>query len=160
VSEIAEAAGLGPEEVDPVKRSAQTPVSLEMAVGEDKKSEFRELIADPGAESPYERAAETLTQEAVREALKGLSYRERRVVELRYGLGDKQPRTLAELACIFDLTTERVRQIEITSLRKLRALVETDRPGGREGRASSPDDPVNARMCIGLKDPGISDIRG
>jgi RNA polymerase primary sigma factor len=126
VDEIAETAGLPPEEVEPVKRSAQTPVSLAMAVGDDKDSEFGELIADPAAESPYERAAETITKEAVREALKSLSYRERRVVELRYGLGDEQPRTLMQLASLFDLTTERVRQIENKALRKLRALVETD----------------------------------
>jgi RNA polymerase primary sigma factor len=129
VAEIAEAAGLPPEEVDPVKRSAQTPVSLEMAIGDDKESEFGDLIADQSAESPYERAAETMTTEAVREALKNLSYRERRVVELRYGLGDEQPRTLMDLACLFDLTNERVRQIENKALRKLRALAEADQLG-------------------------------
>jgi RNA polymerase primary sigma factor len=141
VAEIAEAAGLAPEEVDPVNRSAQTPVSLEMAVGDDKDSEFGDLIADDRAESPYERTVETLTREAVREALENLSYRERRVVELRYGLGDERPRTLTELASVFDLTTERVRQIELKSLRKLRALVETDRD-----------------RHAGPKDRGISDI--
>ena len=127
VAEIARAAGVPPEEVDRVRRSAQTPLSLEMTVGDDKKSEFGELIADQAAESPYERAAETLTQEAVREALQDLSYRERRVLELRYGLDDEQPRTLMQLSRTFGLTTERVRQIEQGSLQKLRAFVETVR---------------------------------
>jgi RNA polymerase primary sigma factor len=151
VAEIAEAADIAPEEVDPVRRSAQTPVSLEMTVGDDQTSEFGDLIADQRAESPYESAAETLAQEAVHEALKSLSYRERRVVELRYGLGDGQPRTLMELAAVFDLTTERVRQIEIKSLRKLRAFVEA----GQLGRLASPRGDQQA----GSKDCAISDTR-
>lgn len=133
VIEIAQAAGVPPEEVDPVRRSAQTPLSLEMTVGDDNSSELGELIADQRAESPHERAAETLTQEAVREALKGLSYRERRVLELRYGLDDEQPRTLRELSCMFGLTIERVRQIERRSLQKLRALFEV--VGEHEGES-------------------------
>ena len=91
---------------------------------DDNRSELGELIADQAAESPYERATETLTQEAMREALKGLSYRERRVLQLRFGLDDEQPRTLLELSCVFGLTIERVRQIERGSLQKLRALIE------------------------------------
>ncbi len=133
VAEIAEAAGLAPEEIDSIKRTAQPTVSLEMAVGDDKESELGQFIADERAESPHERAAETLTQQAVHKALKNLSYRERRILELRYGLGDEQPRTLADLSSLFDLTRERVRQIENGSLRKLRALVETDRPDGVGG---------------------------
>jgi RNA polymerase primary sigma factor len=130
VAEIAEAAGVEPEEVDLVKRSAQMPVSLDMAVGDDKTSELGSLIADQSEESPHDHAADTLTGEAVREALKNLSYRERRVLELRYGLGDEQPRTLVALATVFELTTERVRQIELKSLRKLRALIEADPKDG------------------------------
>jgi RNA polymerase primary sigma factor len=133
VVEIAQAAGVPPEEVDAVRRSAHTPLSLEMTVGNDEKSEFGELIANQAAESPYERAAETLTQEAVRAAIKGLSYRERRVLELRYGLDDEQPRTLRELSCVFGLTIERVRQIERGSLQKLRALIEA--VGEHEGES-------------------------
>ena len=133
VAEIAEAAGLAPEEIDSIKRTAQPTVSLEMAVGDDKESELGQFIADERAESPHERAAETLTQQAVHKALKNLSYRERRILELRYGLGDEQPRTLADLSSLFDLTRERVRQIENGSLRKLRALVEADRPDGVGG---------------------------
>jgi RNA polymerase primary sigma factor len=130
VAEIAEAAGLAPEEVDSIRRSARPPVSLEMGVGDDKESEFGQLIADESAESPYERSAEMLTQEALREALKNLSYRERRILELHYGLDDERPRTLADLASLFDLTLERVRQIEHRALRTLRALAETDQLDG------------------------------
>jgi RNA polymerase primary sigma factor len=130
VAEIAEASGLAAEEVDSIKRSAQTPLSLEMAVGDDKDSEFGQSIADERAESPHERTAEMLTKEAVREALENLSYRERRILELHFGLGDERPRTLAELAGMFNLTLEGVRKIEQKSLRKLRALVEMDQLGG------------------------------
>ena len=66
---LTEAPGLAPEEVDSIRRSARPPVSLEMGVGEDKESEFGQLIADERAESPYECAAETLTQDALRDAV-------------------------------------------------------------------------------------------
>src|SRR5919202_310601 len=81
--EIAEVTGIDPEEVDSIKRSAQAPVSLEKPVGDEEESEFGQFIADERAESPYERAAEILTKEALREALENLSYRERRVLATR-----------------------------------------------------------------------------
>ena len=95
--EIAHHTGIEPEEVESIKRSAQAPVSLEKPVGDEEESEFGQFIADERAESPYERAAEILTKEALREALENLSYRERRVLELRYGLGGEHPRTLDEV---------------------------------------------------------------
>src|ERR1700727_1665104 len=95
--EIAEVTGIEPDEVESIKRSAQAPVSLEKPVGDEEESEFGQFIADERAESPYERAAEILTKEALREALENLSYRERRVLELRYGLGGEHPRTLDEV---------------------------------------------------------------
>ena len=120
--EIAEVAGIEPEEVDEIKRSAQAPISLEKPVGDEEQSEFGQLIADEQAESPYERAVEILTQEALRKALENLSYRERRVLELRYGLGGEHPRTLDEVGRTFNVTRERIRQIENQSLKKLQTL--------------------------------------
>jgi len=125
--EIAEVTGIEPEEVESIRRSAQAPISLEKPVGDEEHTEFGQLIADEQAESPYERAVQTLTNEALREALENLSYRERRVIELRYGLGDQQPRTLEEIARAFNVTRERIRQIEHNSLKKLQALQETQR---------------------------------
>ncbi len=122
--EIAEVTGIDPEEVDSIKRSAQAPVSLEKPVGDEEESEFGQLIADERAESPYERAVEILTNEALREALENLSYRERRVLELRYGLGGEHPRTLDEVGRTFNVTRERIRQIENQALKKLRNLRE------------------------------------
>ena len=125
--EIAEVTGIDPEEVDSIKRSAQAPVSLEKPVGDEEESEFGQFIADERAESPYERAAEILTKEALREALENLSYRERRVLELRYGLGGEHPRTLDEVGRTFNVTRERIRQIENHTLKKLEALPEAQR---------------------------------
>jgi RNA polymerase primary sigma factor len=139
VAEIAETAGIVPAEVDAIKRSVQTPLSLEMAVGDDKDAELGQLIADERAESPHERAAETLTWEAVREALESLTYRERRILELHFGLGDERPRTRRELASIFDLSSEGVRKIEQRSLLKLRALVEMDQLDGVGTPGRRPD---------------------
>jgi RNA polymerase primary sigma factor len=123
--EIAALIGIAAEEVRSIKRSAQAPVSLEKPVGDEEESEFGQFIADERAESPYERAAEVLTKEALREALENLSYRERRVLELRYGLNGTHPLTLDEVGRAFNVTRERIRQIENHSLKKLQSLPET-----------------------------------
>ncbi len=120
--EIAEVTGIEPEEVESIKRSAQAPVSLEKPVGDEEQTELGQLIADERAESPYERAVETLTNEALREALENLSHRERRVLELRYGLGGEHPRTLDEVGRTFNVTRERIRQVEHHALNKLKRL--------------------------------------
>ena len=125
--EIAEVTGIDPDEVDSIKCSAQAPISLEKPVGDEEASEFGQFIADERAESPYERAVEILTNEALREALENLSYRERRVLELRYGLGGEHPRTLDEVGRAFHVTRERIRQIEHQSLQKLQSLAEAQK---------------------------------
>ncbi len=127
IEEIAEVVGIDPDEVDSIKRFAQAPVSLQKPVGDEEGSEFGEFIADEHAESPYDRAVEILTKETLREALGNLSYRERRVLELRYGLGGEHPRTLDEVGRTFNVTRERIRQIENLSLKKLQNLPETQK---------------------------------
>jgi RNA polymerase primary sigma factor len=122
--EIAEVAGIEPDEVDSIKRSTLAPISLEKPVGDEDESEFGQFIADEQAESPYERAVEILTKEALRDALQNLSYRERRVLELRYGLGGEHPCTLDQVGRRFNVTRERIRQIENQSLKKLQTLRE------------------------------------
>jgi RNA polymerase primary sigma factor len=122
VEEIADVTGIERDEVDSIKRSARVPISLEMPVGDEDQSEFGQFIADEQAESPYERAVEILTNQALYDALENLSYRERRVLELRYGLGDQHPRTLDDVAHAFNVSRERIRQIENQSLKKLQAL--------------------------------------
>ena len=122
--EIAELTGIEPEEVESIRRFAQAPISLQKPVGDEDDSEFGQLIADEQAESPYERAVEILTKDALREALEDLSYRERRVLELRYGLGGELPRSLGDVGRVFNVTRERIRQIETQSLKKLEYLRE------------------------------------
>jgi RNA polymerase primary sigma factor len=125
--EIAEVTGIKPDEVESIKRTALAPISLEKPVGDEDQSEFGQFIADEQAESPYERAVEILTKEALRDALENLSYRERRVLELRYGLGGEHPRTLDEVGRTFNVTRERIRQIENQSLKKLQHLGEAQK---------------------------------
>jgi RNA polymerase primary sigma factor len=129
VEEISEVSGIEPEEVESIKRFAQAPISLEKPVGDEEQSEFGQFIADEQAESPYERAVEILTKQALRDALENLSYRERRVLELRYGLGGEHPRTLDEVGRAFNVTRERIRQIEHHSLKKLQNLADGPRDG-------------------------------
>ncbi|MBA2383729.1 MAG: sigma-70 family RNA polymerase sigma factor [Actinobacteria bacterium] len=110
------------EEVEQIRRSAQTPVSLEKPVGDEDESEFGHFLRDDSSPLPEEAAEETLRNEALRSILQSLSQRERRVLELRYGLDGRQPCTLDEVGRTFKVTRERIRQIENQGLKKLRAL--------------------------------------
>ncbi len=112
------------EEVEQIRRSAQTPISLEKPVGDAEESEFGHFLTDESMPLPDEVAEETMRNEALRSILGTLSQRERRVLELRYGLDGEQPRTLDEVGRTFNVTRERIRQIENQSLKKLRALAE------------------------------------
>jgi RNA polymerase primary sigma factor len=127
IPEISEAVGIPESEVEHIKRSAQTPVSLEKPVGDDEESEFGQFIADENAPSPEESAELSLRHEALQGVLNTLTYRERRVLELRYGLDGEQPRTLDEVGRTFNVTRERIRQIENQSLQKLAGLVEAQK---------------------------------
>jgi RNA polymerase primary sigma factor len=125
--EIASELDLSLEEVDQIRRSAQTPVSLEKPVGDDEESEFGHFITDELAPLPDELAEDVLRREALTKILGTLSERERRVLELRYGLNGEQPRTLDEVGRTFQVTRERIRQIENQSLKKLRALADSQK---------------------------------
>jgi RNA polymerase primary sigma factor len=129
-AEIARELELELDEVEQIRRSAQAPVSLEKPVGDEEESEFGHFIADQTVLRPDEAAEVALRRETLRRALAMLSYRERRVLELRYGLDGEQPRTLDEVGRAFNVTRERVRQIEHQSLRKLQALAEAQKLKG------------------------------
>ncbi len=124
--EIARDVDLPLDEVEQIMRTSQAPVSLEKPVGDDEESEFGHFLTDETAPLPDEAADTTLRQELLRGILGTLSHRERRVLELRYGLDGEQPRTLDEVGRTFNVTRERIRQIENQSLKKLRALAVTD----------------------------------
>ena len=127
VEEIARDLEMTPEEVEHIRRSSQAPVSLEKPVGDEDESEFGHFLADESAPLPDELAETALQREALRSILGALSERERRVLELRYGLDGQQPRTLDEVGRAFNVTRERIRQIEHQGLKKLRALADAQR---------------------------------
>jgi RNA polymerase primary sigma factor len=125
--EIARVLGLPVEEVEQVRRSAQTPVSLEKPVGDDDESEFGHFLEDDSEPPPDEATAVILRNETLVRLLGMLAERERRVLELRYGLNGEAPSTLDEVGRAFNVTRERIRQIENQSLKKLRALAEAQK---------------------------------
>jgi RNA polymerase primary sigma factor len=124
--EIAMDLELTPDEVDQIRSSAQTPVSLEKPVGDEEESEFGHFITDETQPLPDEAAEVNLRKEALMRILETLSQRERRVLEMRYGLDGQTPKTLDEVGRTFSVTRERIRQIENQSLKKLRALAESN----------------------------------
>jgi len=118
--EVAVHLDLTPERVGEVLRLAQEPVSLHAPVGEEDDVALGDLIEDGDAASPVESAAFLLLREHLEAVLSTLGERERKVVQLRYGLADGRPRTLEEIGRIFGVTRERIRQIESKTLNKLR----------------------------------------
>ncbi len=120
--EIAEVTGIGPKEIDRIRRSAQPPTSLERPVGEKKDGEFSDFIADRETTPPEETALDEDKKTALKEALASLPERERGVIEMRFGLNGGKPRTLEEVGRAFNLTRERIRQIENSVLKKLHGV--------------------------------------
>lgn len=120
--EISDLTEISRDEVETIKRLSQTPISLEKPVGDEEESEFGQFVADENAPDPFDAAADSLRSQNLHSALANLSYRERRVLELRFGIGGEQPKTLDEVGKVFNITRERVRHIETHSLRKLRKL--------------------------------------
>jgi RNA polymerase primary sigma factor len=114
-------------EVRDILRMAQQPVSLEKPIGEEEESELGDFVEDESAVSPFESAAENLRKENVRRALEALPQREREVIEMRFGLTGARPYTLEEVGRAFNVTRERIRQIENHTLRKLESLPEAQR---------------------------------
>jgi RNA polymerase primary sigma factor len=99
---------------------AQTPVSLETPIGEEEDSNLGDFIPDDAGEAPSEAASLQLLRESVEDVLDSLTERERKVLILRFGLEDGRGRTLEEVGKEFNVTRERIRQIEAKALRKLR----------------------------------------
>jgi RNA polymerase primary sigma factor len=114
-------------EVREVLRMAQQPISLEKPVGEEEDSSLGDFVEDHNAESPFELASEGLRRENLRRALATLPSREREVIEMRFGLTGERPYTLEEVGRAFNVTRERIRQIENHTLKKLEALPEAQR---------------------------------
>jgi RNA polymerase primary sigma factor len=114
-------------EVRDILRMAQQPVSLEKPIGEEEESELGDFVEDDSAISPFDVASENLRKENVRRALDALPQREREVIEMRFGLTGARPYTLEEVGRAFNVTRERIRQIENHTLKKLESLPEAQR---------------------------------
>ncbi len=108
------------QKIDRVLRTAEEPVSIDSPVGGDDSSSLGDFIEDKEALSPMDAAARQMLREQIQNALTSLGDREREVLELRFGLLDGKDHTLEEVSRFFDVTRERVRQIEAKALRKLR----------------------------------------
>ncbi len=122
--EIAAELEMSPYEVREILRMAQLPVSLEKPIGEEEESELGDFVQDELAESPFDTASLSLRREDIDRALESLPERERKVIELRFGLKGEHPRTLEEVGRAFGVTRERIRQIENNTLKKLESLPE------------------------------------
>ncbi|MBR3200268.1 MAG: RNA polymerase sigma factor RpoD [Mogibacterium sp.] len=118
--EIAKEMGISVEKVREIKKISQDPVSLETPIGEEEDSHLGDFIPDEDIPSPVDAAAYSMLQKQLREVLDTLSEREKKVLILRFGLDDGRPRTLEEVGREFNVTRERIRQIEAKALRKLK----------------------------------------
>ena len=118
--DIAKEMGITVEKVREIKKISQDPVSLETPIGEEEDSHLGDFIPDDDVQAPVDAAAYTMLKEQLMEVLDTLSEREKKVLMLRFGLEDGRPRTLEEVGKEFNVTRERIRQIEAKALRKLR----------------------------------------
>jgi RNA polymerase primary sigma factor len=119
IEEIADEAGMSVAEARRVLKISRHPISLDRPVGESEDSYFGDFIEDETAESPLETAGTEMLKDRIEEVLKTLTYREREIIKLRYGIGDGYTYTLEEVGRIFKVTRERVRQVEAKAIRKL-----------------------------------------
>jgi RNA polymerase primary sigma factor len=120
VEEVAEATGITVDEAKRVMKISKHPISLDRPIGESDDSYFGDFIEDESAESPLQAAGQEMLKERIDDVLSTLTFREREIIKLRYGIGDGYTYTLEEVGRIFRVTRERVRQIEAKAVRKLR----------------------------------------
>ena len=126
-AEIGRELDLAADEVEHIRRSSQVPVSLEKPVGDEEDSEFGHFLTDDSEPLPDEAVEQALRKDTLKRLLGMLSERERAVLEMRYGLDGSRPCTLDEVGKAFNVTRERIRQIENQTLKKLRALADAQR---------------------------------
>ena len=120
IEEIAERMEVPPEKIEEIIKTAQEPISLETPIGEEEDSRLGDLIEDTSAIAPADTASQHLLSEEIQDLLEGLSPRERDILVLRFGLGGERPHTLEEVGKKFNVTRERIRQIEAKAIRKLK----------------------------------------
>ncbi len=119
--EISEKINFTPDMIREIIKISQHPISFETPIGEEGDSYLSDFIEDSDVEAPSEAASLKMLQNKVKEILNTLDYRERKIIELRFGINDGQPKTLEEVGREFGVTRERIRQIEFKTLNKLRS---------------------------------------
>jgi RNA polymerase primary sigma factor len=119
LEEMSEAAEISVDEAERVMKIAKHPISLDRPIGDSEDSYFGDFIEDESSENPVERAGQEMLKERIDDVLESLTFREREIIKLRYGIGDGYTYTLEEVGRIFRVTRERVRQIEAKAIRKL-----------------------------------------
>ncbi len=130
VEEMARTTDLPVSEIRRALKTSRPPISLDRPVGDGEDSYFGDFIEDQGAESPVTAATQEMLKDKIHQVLSTLTYREREIIKLRYGLGDGQTYTLEEVGKMFNVTRERVRQIEAKAVRKLQHPVRSRRLEG------------------------------
>ncbi|MBX3395341.1 MAG: RNA polymerase sigma factor RpoD [Phycisphaerae bacterium] len=143
MDEIAKRAKMPIGEVRRVMKISRHPISLDRPVGEGEDSYFGDFIEDGSAESPVSTASNEMLKDRIEQVLKSLTYREREIIKLRYGIGDGYTYTLEEVGKIFKVTRERVRQVEAKAIRKLQHPVRCRKLEGfldRDGNLKQPED--------------------
>jgi RNA polymerase primary sigma factor len=130
IEEVAEAAQVSVDEAKRVMKISKHPISLDRPIGDSEDSYFGDFIEDESVESPVQSASREMLKERIEKVLGTLTFREREIIKLRYGIGDGYTYTLEEVGRIFRVTRERVRQIEAKAVRKLQHPVRARRLGG------------------------------
>lgn len=126
MEELSEAVGMGLEETERIMKTWKHPISLDTPVGEHEDSSFGEFLEDGHEANPADSAMQQMLRDKIHHVLKSLTYREREIIKLRYGLGDGYSYTLEETGRIFKVTRERIRQIESKALKKLQHHTRSD----------------------------------
>jgi RNA polymerase primary sigma factor len=144
IKEISTELGISEEETRKVIKISKHPISLDRPIGESDDSYFGDFIEDESAESPVQAAGHEMLKERIEDVLSTLTFREREIVKLRYGIGDGYTYTLEEVGRIFRVTRERVRQIEAKAVRKLRHPVRARQLASFLDGVQVPDDPEPA----------------
>jgi len=126
MEELAEAVNMSVEETERIMKTWKHPISLDTPVGESEDSSFGDFLEDDNESSPADSAMKEMLRDKIEVVLRSLTYREREIIRLRYGLGDGYSYTLEETGRIFKVTRERIRQIESKALRKLQHSTRAD----------------------------------
>jgi RNA polymerase primary sigma factor len=155
IEELAEAVNLSVEETERIMKTWKHPISLDTPVGESEDSSYGDFLQDDSESTPADSAMHQMLRDKINHVLKSLTYREREIIKLRYGLGDGYSYTLEETGRIFKVTRERIRQIESKALRKLQQETRAEHLKGFVESAIPTDIPLDAEPIEAVEDEDL-----